>query len=502
MQQKITAILASKKFFYGTVALLVVQAAWIALTARYPQAFDEQFHFGVIQLYAHQWSPFFGNQPPGSDRLGSLVTDTSFLYHYLMSFPYRLLESITNNLTIQVTVLRFLNIGFFAGGLFIFRRLLLKAPASSALAHTMILFFVLIPVVPLLASQINYDNLFIPLVGLSLLWTIEAIEFWQSRHSFPLDKVFHLILLCLLTATIKYAFLPVFLAISLVILALAWQTRRTFLRSCMRQFKALSKLRLLLYVALLASALFLWGVYGRNAIHYHNLLPSCDRVLSAKSCMAYAPWARDYQLAHDGMPKPPLWNVIPYTWDWIYQSVTELVFTISSNFESDGLTVDYHVSGPLPVLEFLAWATLTVGLVLGIWFRKRLWRYAIFRLTTLVTVLYVGALWSQNYHDYLYTGYVVAVHGRYLLPLLPVMLIAIGLCCSWLLHSPKLRKVAPYIPGRAWLVVLVFALLLQGGGFITYIVRSDPTWFWDQDDKVLHINNAAQKVLKPVIIGY
>jgi len=40
MQQKITAAICSRWFFYTTVVLLVVQAGWIALTSRYPEAFD------------------------------------------------------------------------------------------------------------------------------------------------------------------------------------------------------------------------------------------------------------------------------------------------------------------------------------------------------------------------------------------------------------------------------------------------------------------------------
>src|SRR5262249_18468844 len=128
MQQKITAAISSRWFFYTTVGLLVVQAAWIALTARYPQAFDEQFHMGIIQLYAHQWSPFFAQQPAGSDSLGPLTADTSFLYHYLLSFPYRIVEHFTSDLKTQIVALRLINIGLLAWSLFIFRKLLLLAP--------------------------------------------------------------------------------------------------------------------------------------------------------------------------------------------------------------------------------------------------------------------------------------------------------------------------------------------------------------------------------------
>src|SRR4051812_32904691 len=94
--------LSSRKFFYATIVLLVLESLWIALTARYPQPFDEQVHFGLIQLHAQSWLPFFTNQPTGADAYGAVVRDPSYLYHYLMSFPYRLLAHATSSEAAQI----------------------------------------------------------------------------------------------------------------------------------------------------------------------------------------------------------------------------------------------------------------------------------------------------------------------------------------------------------------------------------------------------------------
>ena len=40
-------VLASNKFFIFVLVLFVLESALIALTAAYPQAFDENFHFGI-----------------------------------------------------------------------------------------------------------------------------------------------------------------------------------------------------------------------------------------------------------------------------------------------------------------------------------------------------------------------------------------------------------------------------------------------------------------------
>jgi hypothetical protein len=59
-------VLSSRRFFLVIIGIFVVEAAWFALTAQYPMAFDENYHFGIIQIYSHQWLPFITKVPPGS----------------------------------------------------------------------------------------------------------------------------------------------------------------------------------------------------------------------------------------------------------------------------------------------------------------------------------------------------------------------------------------------------------------------------------------------------
>ena len=140
-------------------------------------AFDEDFHFGIIRLYAQQWSPFFAHQPAGGNVYGALTSDPSYLYHYLMSFPYRLTTLFTSSQTLQIIALRFIDVDgddvLVTWSLVLFHRVLLKAKASVGLANVTLLFFILVPVVPLLAAQINYDDLLLPLTALALLMTLE-----------------------------------------------------------------------------------------------------------------------------------------------------------------------------------------------------------------------------------------------------------------------------------------------------------------------------------------
>ena len=148
-------LLGSRKAFYVIIAFFSLESLYIALTARYPMAFDEYAHYGIAKLYTSSWSPFLSNVPDSASVYGAVARDPSFLYHYLLSFPLRLLELCSLSMTWQILILRFLNIGIAVVSLFIYRRLILKLQATGLIANGILLFFTLIPVVPLIAGQIT-----------------------------------------------------------------------------------------------------------------------------------------------------------------------------------------------------------------------------------------------------------------------------------------------------------------------------------------------------------
>lgn len=134
-------------------------------------------------------------------------------------------------------------------------------------------------------------------------------------------------------------------------------------------------------------------------------------------------------------------------------------------------------------------------------YAKRLWRRPTLRIFALVIALYIAALGGQNFLDYIHTGYPVAIHGRYLLPILPLIYIIVGLAFCEALGGgvkPRLLSVAARKASLAGLAMLV--LLFEGGGFVTYIIRSDPSWFWPQSSPVQKVNSRAQRILKPIIV--
>jgi hypothetical protein len=469
-------LLGSSLFFRIIVVLFVLQAAWIALSGRYPMAFDEDYHLGIIRLYAHHVSPFWSSQPPGADQFGAVFRDPSYLYHYLMSFPYRLISLATSNQSAQVLFLRGINIALAAASLPLYGRLLLKTGASRALVHLCMAIFVLLPITPLLAAQINYDNLLLPYAALTLLL---ALRYGESPG---VRRLLVLLTLCLLGGLIKFAFLPIAGAVFVYAAWVAWQQG-------LGRFKLKSKLNWLLIVIVLVSGLLFSERYVLNVARYGSPVPNCDKVLNVQRCQAYGPWLRDNQLKQlksDQASDNPL--VFGYHW---FTGMWMRTF-----FAVDGPASNFATRGPLLVPSLSAAFFGVAGLVAAVikW-REILRRYnrPALWLSAAVSGLYIITLVLQEFKAFVATDHAVAINGRYLMLVYPLLFILGGLGVS------ELLKRRPDV--RAGLAAAAIFCLVWGGGALTYVLRSSDSWYWNSQP-VRTANHAVQRVLGPVTPGY
>jgi hypothetical protein len=506
MQHKILHFLGSRTFFYSIVGVFALEAIWIALTGRYPGAFDENFHFGLIQLYARHWLPFLDAQPPNAEIYGAVARDPSYLYHYLMSFPYRFIALFTHSQLVQIIILRLINVAFAVSSLFIYAKILRRSRLPSHTQNIIFVLFTAIPVLPLLSGQINYDNMLLVLVAfivLSVLRWNEALLAGVLSGRLLLQ----ILLLALVACLVKYAFLPILLAAALF---MGWQLivhRQVVLSArhhlISRFFTALhsGKVVVLLGLLLLVGGLF-FQRFGINVIRYHTPVPDCAQVISLKECSAYAPWQRDYVFAQNNTA----WkreHIVIYANMWVHQMVRELYFTVYGAFFPGTSVVDYKTAEPLPFMIILGWTLLISGLVAIVLCLPKLWRNPEFRLFGLITIIYVGILFVQNYKMYVETAVPVAIHGRYLLPIVPLLLVlnfqAYATILRWL--SDRISQLAAY--RRQFVLgiyVVLFVACLQGGGILTHIVRSDAQWFWQENSSAQRANDTARTLLRPLIV--
>lgn len=487
------SVLNSKRFFWAVLAFFVLESSWIALSSMYPMAFDENFHYGLIKTYAHYWLPFLSSQPPGADAYGAVLRDPSYLYHYTMSFPYRLLAVAVHSDEKLVILLRFINIGLFAAGLALFRRLLLRVRFSDKFANLILALFTLLPVVPLVAGQINYDNMLFPLVAWACLLTINVTD--QIRiKKLSARTVLALVILCLLTTLVKYEFLPIFASIVIFLLYTyqrysdtTWRKLLPTLWSSWREQPTYT--RLVLAILLIISIGLFAQRDGINLVRYHTFAPDCGQVLAVDHCSQYSPWNYNYynhQIIQSNKGHVIYENVASYTGWWAYW------LWYRSYFAVNGPQTDFTNYPPLP-LPAAAGVLIGIFGLIAVVFR---WRsitkgdpYMLFFL--LASVIYLLALWLEAYTTYRSTGVFEIMNGRYVLPILLLVAALIGKSFAGVLRKFPVMKVS--------LAVVALICFLEGGGFLTFIARSDQNWYWPNAN-VIHANNAAKKVISPVII--
>jgi len=489
-------LLTSKGFFILILVFFIFESGWVALSAAYPQAFDENFHFGLIQTYSHYWLPFLNSQPAHANAYGAVARDPSYLYHYLMSFPYRLLAHFVHSQTWQVILLRFINIGLFAWALLLLRRVLLRVGASRSLANFCLLLFVLIPIVPQLAAQINYDNLMLPLMAWVVLVSFTVID--QIRaHKPSAPTLSYLAILCLLTSLVMYAFLPIFLAVvvflSLIVVRNYRHTLGKFFADLLGSFKQQSNfLKAVTIGLLLLSAGMFIQRDGLNLIKYHAIAPNCSTVLNANDCSAYPVWASDnarhvtvQTQLKSGTFK--YMNPLAYLLEWVYWMWYRLFFAVN------GPVSGFANYPPLPLPAAAAIVIVFGGVICIIKWRRKIFLHNP-QLTFLAfaSAFYIVILVLQGYSTYRYTGILENMNGRYLLPIMLLMAAIFGTAISL-----QLRR---SLTARAIISLVVLALFLQGGGFITFISRSDDSWYF-QNKVVKEVNDNTRKIIDPVVVN-
>jgi hypothetical protein len=490
---KTNEILRSTRLFWVIMIVFVFESVWIALSAVYPQAFDENFHFGLIQLYSHHWLPFLSHQPPNANAYGAVARDPSYLYHYLMSFPYRLIELFVHNQPGQIISLRLINIVIFGIGLILFRKVLQRAHVSSALINITMSVFVLIPVVSQLAAHINYDNLLFPLVAWVCLLSFTVIDQLRARKPNARTLV-TLVIVCLFTSLVKYAFLPIFLGVALYLAYLEahvfWGKFDVFWKQLWRSWTQQRRYAQVLLGLLLVISI---GMFAQrdlvNVVEYHTIVPSCSQVLTVNQCKAYSVWDYDY-VTHQQVlatkPGVPLYNPVSYFGVWIYWMWYRLFFAI--NGPASGFT-NYP---PLPLPSAAAALLFIAGAFVVFKYRHKIFQNNPYMtLFCVITFFYIAALWIDGYTEYRYTHILQAMNGRYLLPVLILAGAIIGRAFSLSMKNMPARKTI--------FAVVVLLLFMQGGGVLTFISRSDPTWYWD-NQSVVKVNLTAQKLTKRVIV--
>ena len=493
--EKISELIKSNLFFKLSLIIYFINSAWIAVSALYPMAFDEQYHLGIIRLYSDKLTPFWSANPNGEAVYGAVARDPSYIYHYLLSFPYRIIELLFRSEMLQVLVLRFINILIFGFGIWIFRKVLLNSKVSKIITNSVLLVFILTPLTTLLAAQINYDNLLFLILALLLLKTQNFTQQVKATKQFNPRDFITIAIMCIFGSLVKYAFLPIALAV--VVYLFFYLTKYLNYKKSIPEIfiKPFMKYQLVTKVVLVLGFLVMFGLFSEryviNTIKYKTPTPECNQVLSVDECLAYGPWRRNYY-THKAKVENKLEKIYSNSFPrylvtlWISQSTYQLFFTI------DGATHDFKVGEAYRINRNGSIILFSVGSLLFLAQYHRVRKKYIFGMFYLVMFLYLLALIAQNYLDFVNLGYPFAIQGRYLVPILPILYTLFGVSFNMLLKKYDKVKIS-LISG------LFLIMITQGGGAGTFILRSSDAWYW-QKTYPKKINHYARNVLKPLTI--
>lgn len=492
--EHLLAFLSSDRFFKIILGWFLLETVWAAFSLVYPMAFDENYHFGIIKIYASQWSPVISHQPTGTGNLGELPYLPSFLFHYLMSFPYWFFHLFTSNQTVLIIVLRLINIALFAGGIVLFKRLLKALGFSKLITNLSLLFLTFIPSVMLLAAEINYDNLMFLATPIFLLLTTTIVTSLQKRHVISFKDIAWFAIVGSLTSLIKYSFLPIFAAavILIVVLWLKRPERRDIWHSIWQTFGTLSKrVKSFLLILLVVCVGFFIYRYGTNLILFHDVDPDCDHVLAATDCAQYGPWNRNHTylltMQQNGTTVHP--NIIYFETNWVGGMIQRLYFAIDHTYAN---------SGPLWIQVIVVAFIALFGVIFSvIYWRAIHKRRPLLWVALLMIGAYILSLQYVNWTDYAKLGQLTAINGRYLIPFLPIIFATVAAGFSeYMNHRAILRS----SQAKAIFIITVIFFSLFGAGMFSYIIYASPSWYWPHSP-LINLNSWLQTIIRPLVLG-
>ena len=478
------AALRSKYLTYTIIFLFAFQAIWIAFSAYHPMPFDEHFHFRLVDLYSEQYLPFIKDQPSNFASLGDVTRRGSYLSHYLMSFPYRLISIIVDSLTIKIIFLRLINIGMVVTGLFFFVKLFREQKIPRSVINTSFLVLTSIPIFSLLAAHISYDNFLFAIAPLLFLYAWRVYSY--DNNSVKNTIVF--LILSIVAILIKYTVIPVVVVLGcIVLLGLYKNSRKSIIKCIKKELISMNKAtKYSLFGVLTVCILLLAEVYGVNIVRYRSLTPKCNQVQAYESCMKSFVFMRSERLKKETVKLQPT-DPARYTIHWADAMVNSSV-AVGANTSEKTIQA---ASSPL-ILFVGAWGFLSMSILVVAYFWRELWQKNYTRIYSIAFFVYSSVLWAKLYRGHLSHGKFLAIQPRYFLFLMPMVLVITMM--AWAAIYKKRRKETLLLS-----MVVLLLVLSQGGGLSTYIMKSNYTWYFQQPI-IIKANENLKKIIGPLFI--
>lgn len=402
--QKLKAIVASPKFFYGLLAFIILSCVLFAVSITYKIPPDEYYHFRFIEFYANQplrHGPFISNQGTEYFDLRDITRIPNYLYHYAMSFPLRGLRVVTDSLFEQVLALRLITLGIGVASIFVIRRILGQLKASPFMQNSVIFLFGLTGMQLWIMASINYD---VPSILLYLVCVSVALSIVQGK-GITSRRVLLFSLFAMLCVMTKVTFVP-FLGLLVLFTVILKRKDLRFIQDL--HVKNLKHAGLIVAFVLIGM-LFVERI-GMNVIRYHQIEVTCNKVHTYEQCMEDDVFSRnENQLRAYAAQKAAGQGVDYHPYQFTQMWLTFMYERSHFYYGHQQMTANYGA-------KVFAVITGLIMTVLALIFRRRIAETPGEKLLFLITASYAAVLYIFNLQTYLKYGQPYAFQGRYFFP--------------------------------------------------------------------------------------
>jgi hypothetical protein len=482
IESKLIAIISSNKFLIVVIILFVLQSLWIALSFRYPMLFDERYHFEVIKIFSKQVSPIITNQPSSYDFYGNLQYGSASIYHYLISFPYRLIVVFTNSETVQIIILRIMNVLMVASGFWVYAKLFGEIGIKQVFINLSLLFYSLIPLVIFVTATISYDNMIFLLTPWFLLIGVQIIK---SKNVQPI-LLSQFVLIGMFASLVKFTFLPVFaggLAFIMIIYLRRYKSSQVYqVLNSLRSLSNISKI-LIIGVTIIIGGLFT-AKYLVPTLTYGSPLPDCGNTLGIERCMSGEVYLNEFNAKKTKFERP-VESLNLYILTWTKSILLQL--DTSSAVTPNGILV----GTAMPVLTLLMSFWIYSGIIALLLSWKQINQGLDWVFLMTISILLISATFIFNAKSYYNAHLDINTQTRYLLSVVPIIIVMSVVAVNQVLGRKRHIKTIVFIS--------TLVLSTQGGGVIKPIVNSNENWFW-QNNELIKSNKILKDTLAPMVI--
>ncbi|MDQ3065380.1 MAG: DUF2142 domain-containing protein [bacterium] len=438
---------STRLFLQLTFLWFILQGILFAVSTKFGIPPDESYHLSFIKLFAeNNLSPFITNQD-NYFHLGEVIRIPFFLYHYVFSFIYILFQ----DNEIAYIVIRLMNVILGALSLFITLKIASEIKLSNLVKNLSLFMLSNTLMFVFLSSSINYDNLFITLSLVCVLFLLRLLKELK-----PLD----LLIFCnviVAGSLVKINFLPI-AAVCVFILLWTYRTKlyeigSTFLKLNYKHFSVFPMIFILIVLIIFAV-----HKYGYNIVTYQSISPRCDEINLIEYCRQNAVFARNERIALDAK-RTPTKDSFEYFFDWVPLMFerTYGIFSHQIMLPNQFIFKYIHV---YVILAFFAFARL--------YSRKE----NSMTIILIILLFNLSLIFMESLSTYTNSGrFGFATQGRYLFGVLPLIYIAANYYILELLDMNIKIKGA---------FVLISLLIFSVSSLPTYLLFSDVTWYSDQ----------------------